>query len=165
MSQNHPTGSFGPFRNVAGPPLGVRRDVWPRRDHRCGVGDTKGARPMIQRIRAREDWSDKNFAQKGFTLVELLVVISILGILAAVVVFSVSGITDKGQTSACKTDSSEIRTAIAAYQAKNNATDQPTMAQLVSGGFLQANSTLYTITWPSGAPTLITTANNTTVAG
>src|SRR3954469_4129139 len=108
---------------------------------------------MMQRLRASERWTDKNVVQKGFTLVELLVVISILGILAAVVVFSVSGITDKGQTSACKADSSSVRTAVAAYQAKNNATDQPTMAQLVSGGFLQQASTLYAVDW-SGAPTL-----------
>ena len=120
---------------------------------------------MIARMRASERWSEKNVAQKGFTLVELLVVISILGILAAVVVFSVSGITDKGQTSACKTDSSEIRTAVAAYQAKNNATDQPTMAQLVSGGFLQQASTLYTITWPSGVLTLTGQGNCSGVAG
>ena len=37
---------------------------------------------------------------KGFTLVELLIVIVILGILATVTVFAVRGITDKGQTSA-----------------------------------------------------------------
>ncbi|MTA14881.1 MAG: prepilin-type N-terminal cleavage/methylation domain-containing protein, partial [Actinobacteria bacterium] len=37
----------------------------------------------------------------GFTLVELLIVIVILGILATVTVFAVRGITDQGQTSAC----------------------------------------------------------------
>ena len=41
---------------------------------------------------------------KGFTLVELLIVVVILGILATVTVFAVRGITDKGQESACDTD-------------------------------------------------------------
>ncbi|MGW5532330.1 type II secretion system protein, partial [Streptomyces xanthochromogenes] len=38
--------------------------------------------------------------QDGFTLIELLVVIVILGVLAAIVVFSVRGIGDKGHKSA-----------------------------------------------------------------
>ena len=41
----------------------------------------------------------QNKKDKGFTLVELLIVIVILGILATVAVFAVRGITDKGQTS------------------------------------------------------------------
>ena len=120
---------------------------------------------MMDRIRASESWSEKNVAQKGFTLVELLVVISILGILAAVVVFSVTGITDKGQTSACKTDSSEIRTAVAAYQAKNNPTDTPTMTDLVNAGLLQQASTLYTISYTGSTLNLTGTGNCTGVAG
>jgi prepilin-type N-terminal cleavage/methylation domain-containing protein len=38
-----------------------------------------------------------NKQDKGFTLVELLIVIVILGILATVTVFAVRGITDQGQ--------------------------------------------------------------------
>ena len=43
----------------------------------------------------------ENKKDKGFTLVELLIVIVILGILATITVFAVRGITDQGQTSAC----------------------------------------------------------------
>jgi prepilin-type N-terminal cleavage/methylation domain-containing protein len=129
------------------------------------AGDTKGLQTMIQRIRATDEWSEKNLVQKGFTLVELLVVVSILGILAAVVVFSVTGINNTSQSNACKTDASEVRTAVAAYQAQNGAATQPTMANLVTGGFLQSASTLYTLTWPSGVITLTGQGNCNGIAG
>jgi general secretion pathway protein G len=50
----------------------------------------------------RKIWERRN-AEAGSTLVELLVVIVILGILSAVAVFAVGGITDKGKQSACST--------------------------------------------------------------
>ncbi len=54
-------------------------------------------------------------SNKGFTLVELLIVIVILGILATVTVFAVRGITDKGTTSACNSDKVTLQTAAESY--------------------------------------------------
>lgn len=68
---------------------------------------------MIQAINRRRQ-------QEGFTLVELLIVIVILGILAAIVVFAVGGITDTGQKSACKSDYKSIETAEEAYFAQGS---------------------------------------------
>jgi prepilin-type N-terminal cleavage/methylation domain-containing protein len=102
---------------------------------------------MLKHLQASQGWDDKNTLQKGFTLVELLVVIVILGILAAVVVFAVNGIQDRGNASACSTDAGTVRTAIEAYRANHLATDNPTMANLVSGHLLSKASTLVTITY------------------
>jgi prepilin-type N-terminal cleavage/methylation domain-containing protein len=55
----------------------------------------------------------------GFTLIELMIVIVILGILAGIVLFAVGGITDRGTTAACKTDVSTIQTGVEAYYAKH----------------------------------------------
>ncbi|MGW5119209.1 prepilin-type N-terminal cleavage/methylation domain-containing protein [Streptomyces noursei] len=57
--------------------------------------------------------------QDGFTLIELLVVIVILGILAAIVVFSVRGIGDKGRKNAVAADASTLRTAEESYCARH----------------------------------------------
>ena len=86
--------------------------------------------------------------QRGFTLVELLVVILILGVLAAVVVFSVGGITDHGKNSACLTEVQEVRTAIEAYKAQNNNTKPASLATLVTADLLQSAPSAST---PSGA--------------
>ncbi|MEV7726271.1 prepilin-type N-terminal cleavage/methylation domain-containing protein [Streptomyces sp. NPDC087917] len=81
-------------------------------------------------------------AEAGFTLIELLVVIVILGILSAIVVFSVRGINDKGQGSACKTDKATIATAEEALFA--NAGKYGDMKALTEGGFLSSASNWYT---------------------
>jgi general secretion pathway protein G len=58
-------------------------------------------------------------AEGGFTLIELLIVIVILGVLAGIVVFSVRGITDRGDTAACKSNLKTAEVAVEAYYAKN----------------------------------------------
>lgn len=66
---------------------------------------------------------------KGFTLVELLIVIVILGILATVTVFAVRGITDQGKTSTCQADSKTLQTAYEAYVAQYGGTGVPISGQ------------------------------------
>jgi len=78
------------------------------------------------------DTNTEMVAQKkdrGFTLVELLIVIVILGILAPVTVFAARGITDKAQTNSCATEKRAIETAFEAYYADNQA-DAPSLAAL-----------------------------------
>ena len=62
---------------------------------------------------------------KGFTLVELLIVIVILGILATVTVFAVRGITDQGQDSACAADQKTLEVAVEAWYAQNGTDRRP----------------------------------------
>jgi general secretion pathway protein G len=92
---------------------------------------------MLKHLRNTEDFEQKNLLQKGFTLVELLVVIVILGILAAVVVFAVGGTTDNAQSSACKAEQSTVESAVEAYRVKDGAnypTDAKQLVAVANGG-------------------------------
>jgi prepilin-type N-terminal cleavage/methylation domain-containing protein len=85
--------------------------------------------------------------EDGFTLVELLVVIVILGILAAIVVLAVGGITNKGQDSSMKTDKRTLEAAEEAYFAKTDG-DNPVYAtetELLTGKMLRDPSTKHGI--------------------
>ena len=76
--------------------------------------------------------------QRGFTLIELLIVIVILGILAAIVVFSVRGITDKGDLSACKAEVATVATAEEASYAQDN--KYRSLADLHNDNFLRGGT-------------------------
>ena len=107
---------------------------------------------MLQHLRSRT--ADKNLLEKGFTLVELLVVIVILGILAAVVVFAVGGTTKDASVSACLSERATLETAIEAYKAQaadaNLAEVNPSLGDLktgVPGGgpLIKHNPTFWTV--------------------
>jgi prepilin-type N-terminal cleavage/methylation domain-containing protein len=97
--------------------------------------------------------------EAGFTLVELLIVVAILGILAGVVVFSVAGVQNDSLANACKAEASTLRTAEEAYFVKNKTyaassvlkTDKflgttPAYAEVTAAN---ASATGYTVTWTS----------------
>lgn len=76
---------------------------------------------------------------RGFTLVELLIVIVLLGIIAAVTVFAVRGVSDKGKVNVCLMDRRMLETAVESYRVMSPGVD-PTETDLVVGGYLRGPS-------------------------
>ena len=99
---------------------------------------------MLRKLRAAAD------EESGFTLVELLIVIAILGILAGVVVFSIAGITDDGTTAACKTEASVLRTAQEAYYAKSSPKSYAADAAALKTAKLLSTDPTYSTTTGTG---------------
>lgn len=69
----------------------------------------------------------KRFARnnKGFTLVELMIVVVIIGILIAIAVPIYNSSTASAEANACKANQRTIEAAIMQWRAANNRTDNP----------------------------------------
>jgi len=93
----------------------------------------------LKKLQAKKAAQENN---GGFTLIELLIVIVVLGILAAVVVFSLGGVAGTSAVAACNADGASINTAIAAYQAQNAEALPTSTTQLVG-------TSNYLASWPN----------------
>src|SRR5687767_7379609 len=83
---------------------------------------------------------------EGFSLVELLIVILVLGALATIVTFSVRGMTKDSASTVCGTDKLVLATAVEVYMGQNSlslipgADSEERMNTLVSAGLLRSGS-------------------------
>lgn len=93
--------------------------------------------------------SDRD-ASSGFTLLEILIVIVVLGILAAVVIFSLGGITGQTAQASCAADGATLSTAIADFKTQNVNT-AVTVSGLLNGTAANGNNP-YIQSWPNNTP-------------
>lgn len=89
---------------------------------------------MIKRMRDDES---------GFTLVEMLVVVAIMGVLASVAVVAIGGTAKESRSAACKSDVATVQTAADSYYAKNSkyaaGDDAVGIGLLKTDGFLRTD--------------------------
>ncbi len=109
--------------------------------------------------------------ERGFTIVELLIVIVIIGILAAIVIVAYSGITSKANDSSYQADAASIAKATEGYNADSGS--YPLAANVTSGVYtapagvtalttsLPANVYIVPVTAAPTATTLATSACTT----
>ena len=70
--------------------------------------------------------------QYGFTIVELLVVIVVIGILASITIVAYTNVSNRAESAAAKANAEKVLKVVKAYAADDTSSGYPTLAQLTA---------------------------------
>ena len=107
---------------------------------------------MLKIFRKRE-------GEKGFTLIELMIVIAIIGILAAIAIPQFLQYRKKGYVATINADVKNAYTAANAYMVNNPTASVTTLGQLQSGGYTESSGITTTITMTDQSDFTVTSSN------
>jgi len=94
--------------------------------------------------------------EQGFTLVELLIVVVILGILAGIVVFSVGNMSGEAKDKVCMRDQGQYETAVEVFKAQSPANVYPTLESEIVPAHLKTPSPYWDIDpMPTGSDLVV----------
>lgn len=92
-----------------------------------------------QRRQWHASWQYKRQGREGFTLVELMVVVAVIAILAAVAMPQFMSAGDKARTAKIKSDQQTIANAAQLYMVDSSTSTVPTVDELYKAGYLSEN--------------------------
>ena len=88
--------------------------------------------------------------RKGFTIIELIVVIAIIAILAAIAIPMFIGLTDKANTAVAQANAHSIATAVNSYNAMNPSANAIDTAEELASAAADGNDGVLVGLWPEG---------------
>jgi len=102
---------------------------------------------------------------RGFTLIEILIAIVLVGILSAVVVIGISNLTSKGSSSACAASADAAKAGAVVYYASNNNAYPTTLTQMTTATGTGATAVPAALSLPSGVTVNTVAVTTPTPAG